>query len=127
MNKVPASFYMMGTLFAICGMIWGIYMSATHDHILSPAHGHLNLIGFVTMFIFGTYYALTPSAANSNLAKIHLGLAVLSVVTITPGIAFALTGQTEVLAKIGSLLTLLAMLLFGFIIFKHGVGQKQTS
>ena len=126
MNKLPVYFYMIGAFFAVCGMLWGLYMSATHNHMLSPAHGHLNLIGFVTMFIFGTYYALTPTAATSRLGSIHLVLSVLSVVTIAPGIALALTGQTEILAKVGSLLTLLSMLFFMFIMFRHGVGAKST-
>ena len=66
MKSIPTWFFATAAIFALCGMVWGIQMSATHDHTLSPAHGHLNLIGFVSMSVFGTYYALTPSAAASR-------------------------------------------------------------
>ena len=47
MRSIPTWFFATGAVFALAGMVWGIQMSASHDHTLSPAHGHLNLIGFV--------------------------------------------------------------------------------
>ena len=94
-------------------------MSATGDHSLSPAHGHLNLIGFVAMAVFGTYYALVPSAAASKLGSAHFGLAILSVVVLIPGIARAISEQGEALAKIGSILAVLSMLLFLLVMIRH--------
>jgi hypothetical protein len=115
-------FFAAAALFALCGMVWGIQMSATHDHTLSPAHGHLNLIGFVMMSVFGTYYALTPHAGRSRTARIHFALNTATVLVLTPGIALAISGKTEVLAQIGSVLAVLSMALFGFAIMKYGVG-----
>ena len=65
-------------------------MSTTHDHTLSPAHGHLHLIGFVAMAIFGTYFALTPKAAASPLAKIQYLLTTATVLVLTPGIVMTI-------------------------------------
>ena len=122
MRNLPTRFYGAAAIFALIGMIWGIQMSATHDHTLSPAHGHLNLIGFVVMSVFGTYYALTPQAAASRLANIHFGVTVLTVLVLTPGIAMAITGRGEILAQGGSLLALLSMALFAFTVFRYGAG-----
>ena len=69
MKSIPTAFFATGAVFALIGMAWGIQMSATHDHTLSPAHGHLNLIGFVAMSVFGAFYALSPGAAGSGLAN----------------------------------------------------------
>ncbi len=55
MRGTASLFFATGAVCALAGMAWGIQMSATHDHTLSPAHGHLNLIGFVAMSIFGAY------------------------------------------------------------------------
>ena len=74
MKPIAKRFFVGAGIFALVGMVWGIQMSASHDHTLSPAHGHLNLIGFVAMSIFGTYYALTPQAAAGRLADIHFGI-----------------------------------------------------
>lgn len=123
MKNTPKMFFVAAAVFALCGMVWGIQMSATHDHTLSPAHGHLNLIGFVMMSVFGTYYALTPRAGCSRTAQLHFGLTTATVLVLTPGIALAISGQTEVLAQIGSVLAVLSMALFVYAVLKYGVGQ----
>ncbi|MGP1394928.1 MAG: hypothetical protein ACTS3R_05405 [Inquilinaceae bacterium] len=115
-------FFATGAVFALVGMIWGIQMSATHDHVLSPAHGHLNLIGFVAMSLFGSYYALSPGAAASRLAKAHYALAVAATLSLVPGIAMAITGRGETLAQIGSVMAVLAMALFAYVVVRFGVG-----
>ena len=115
-------FFLAATAFALCGMVWGIVMSASHDYLLAPAHGHLNLLGFVAMGIWGAYYALTPSAAVSKLGRVHFGLSVLSVVIVVPGIVQTLIGQGELLAQIGSLALLGNMGLFGVIVLRYGAG-----
>ena len=123
MKNTPKLFFASAAFFALCGMTWGIQMSATHDHTLSPAHGHLNLIGFVMMSVFGTYYALTPHAGRSRIAGIHFVLNTATVLVLAPGIALAISGTTEVLAQIGSVLAVLSMAVFGFAIMRYGVGQ----
>mgnify|MGYP005987958875 CR=1 FL=1 len=130
MKAIATRFFATGAIFALCGMVWGIIMSATHDHTLSPAHGHLNLIGFVVMTVSGTFYALSPAAAASKLAGLHYWLSLAAVLAIVPGIVMAISGSGETLAKIGSVLTLTAMALFAFQVVQHGVGGgtlKQTS
>lgn len=121
MKHAATRFFITGAIFALLGMVWGIQMSATHDHTLSPAHGHLNLIGFVAMAVFGTFYALSPTAAASRLAGIHYLLTVASVLVLIPGIALAISGSGETLAKIGSVLALASMALFIFVVYRHGV------
>lgn len=123
MKNAPRMFFATAALFALSGMVWGIQMSASHDHSLSPAHGHLNLIGFVMMSIFGTYYALTPDAGQGRIAGLHYALHTSTVLVLAPGIAFAISGQTEVLAQIGSVLAVFSMALFGFVVLKYGVGR----
>ena len=107
MTHVAKAFMATAVLCLVVGMGWGIQMSATGDHALSPAHGHLNLLGFVVMAVTGLYYAVTPSAAASRWAAMHYGLTVAAVVILVPGIAMAISGAGETLAKIGSVLTLL--------------------
>ncbi len=123
MRALPTCFFASAAIFALIGMIWGIQMSASHDHTLSPAHGHLNLIGFVAMSVFGTFYALTPHAAASRLANVHFGLTVATVLVLTPGIVMAITERGETLAQVGSILAVLSMALFAFIVLRRGVGH----
>ncbi|MBM1219661.1 hypothetical protein JQU17_05580 [Ponticoccus sp. SC2-23] len=119
MKQIAFAFFALGAISVTLGMVWGIQMSATHDHTLSPAHAHLNLVGWVTFAIFGMYYHLVPEAAQSPIAKIHFGLAVLGLAALVPGIVLAINETTETLAIIGSFLTLAAMLVFLFTVFRN--------
>ncbi len=125
MTSLPKLCFATAAIFALIGMLWGIHMSATGDHLLSPAHGHLNLIGFVALSIFGTYYALTPAAAKSRLGMVHYVLTVVTVLMMAPGIVLAITDKGAFLAQISSVLGVATMGLFLFIILRHGVGASK--
>lgn len=118
MKGIAFWFFALGVFAVLCGMVWGIQMSVTHDHTLSPAHAHLNLLGWVTFGLIGLYYHQVPAAAETGLARLHLLLATLGLVLIVPGIVLAITERTEVLAAAGSFITLAAMLVFGVIVLR---------
>lgn len=119
MKGVSYWFMALAALCAVLGMAWGIQMSASGDHLLSPAHGHLNLIGWVSMALFAIYYHLVPAAAETTLAKAHLGLTVVTVVVMVPGIVMAIRETSEILAKAGSVLAILSMLIFIFTVVRN--------
>lgn len=118
MNGIARYFMLLAVLWVVIGMAWGIQMSATHDHMLSPAHAHLNLVGWVSFAIFAFYYHLVPGAGAGILPKLHLAAAVAGVVLMIPGIAMAITERGETLAKIGSVLTLISMLIFAVAVLR---------
>ncbi len=122
MTSIAYRFFLLAVLSVTIGMVWGIQMSATHDHTLSPAHAHLNLIGWVTMGLFGLYYSVTPQAAASGLARVHFWLAAIGLVIIAPGIALAINEVTELAAIVGSFLTLGSMLTFLVVVIRNGIG-----
>lgn len=118
MNRLSFLFLLVATLSLIIGMAWGIAMSATQDHTLSPAHGHLNLIGWVTMAIYGIFYQFVPAAAATRLAKAHFTLALVGLLFIVPGIAIVLLTGSDLLAKLGSILSLLSVIVFGIVVVR---------
>jgi cbb3-type cytochrome oxidase subunit 1 len=124
MKGIAFAFFATGAVAVTFGMAWGIHMGMSHDHTTAPAHAHLNLVGWVTLALFGTYYHLTPQAASSILAKIHYAVAVAGMVILVVGIAVAISGGTPGIAIAGSLLTLASMLLFLFTVLRHGFGAK---
>jgi len=123
MKGVAFNFFATGAVFVTLGMIWGIVMAISGDHTFAGSHAHLNLVGWVTMALFGAYYALTPGAAGAGMAKIHFALFVLGVIVFIRGIALAIAEKTEALAAIGSLIVLASMLVFVMTIFRHGLGR----
>ncbi len=124
MRGVAFYFFAFAVLCVTIGMLWGIQMAASGEHALAPAHAHLNLVGWASMGLFGLYYRLTPDAAATGLAKIHLVVAVTGVIVMIPGIALALSERGEMLAVVGSLLTLASMLIFALTVLRHGFGAQ---
>ena len=127
MKGVSLWFMLLAVVSVILGMVWGIQMSATHDHTLSPAHAHLNLLGWVSFAIFAFYYRLVPAAAEGVLPKLHLALALAGLVAIVPGIVMAITERGETLAKIGSVLSLLSMVVFLVVVVRGSLGRSATA
>jgi hypothetical protein len=119
MKSISYWFIGLGSLFALAGMGFGIYMSSSGDHTLAPAHAHNNLIGFVIMVIYGVFYRLVPAAAVTMLARIHFWISLAGSICIGPGIAMAITGQGEWLAVVGSILTIVAMAIFAWTVFTN--------
>jgi len=114
MKGIAFAFMLVAALCVTGGMMWGIHMAISGNHILAPAHAHLNLVGWVTMGLFGLYYHNVPTAAGKLLAKVHFAVAIVGVVLMIPGIVLALQEKGEALAAAGSILTLASMLIFLF-------------
>jgi hypothetical protein len=112
MRGVALWFFTSAVIYVTLGMLFGIWMSASQDHRLASAHAHLNLVGWVTMALFGVYYHLVPAAARGRLATLHFAVATIGVWLLVPGIVLAITERTELLAVLGSFATLASMLIF---------------
>ncbi len=128
MKNIAFWFIALAALFALAGMAFGIWMSATGDHTLAPAHAHNNLIGWVTLALYGLYYRAVPAAGTGRLVLVHFWVALVGALTMGPGIAMAISQQGEWLVQIGSILTLAGMAIFAWIVFanKAGLASNET-
>jgi hypothetical protein len=108
----------VGTVLLLVGMVLGIAMGIEENFALAPAHAHLNLIGFVLMFLVGLYYRTMPAAGKGTLAQIQAGLHITGALVLPCGIALADLGHTPAVAIIGSLIVLTALALFALIVFR---------
>lgn len=118
MRKLPYYFIGLATVFALVGMAHGMYMAGSGDHMLAGAHAHNNLLGWVTMAIYGLYYARVP-AALTRLATVHFGVTVIANLVFPFGIGLAILGQTPALAAIGGSLQMIAMAIFAYTVWRH--------
>ena len=114
MSKLALSFFATAALCALGGMVWGIIMAASGDHGMMPAHAHLNLMGWATLALMGTYYAL--SGKGGRLGWINYALSTLGVVIAIPSLGLVLAGNqaAEKGATVGAILALLGMAVFAF-------------
>ena len=115
MPRVSAAFFAVGTLCLFLGMAWGMQMGASEDFTMMPAHAHLNLLGFVTMAIYGTFYALTAATLSPRLAWGNLALSATGVALMIPSLALFLPARDKAyipLMLVGEVATVLGLLVF---------------
>ncbi len=118
--KASSSCFRAAVLFVLAGMIWGLQMAISEDHAAFPAHAHLNLLGWVSLFLFGIYYYLHPSLDRTRLALIQVWIWVAGTVIMAIGVGLVHTGHQagDPIAAVGSFVVLAAMLMFGWTLFK---------
>ncbi|HUN47979.1 MAG TPA: hypothetical protein VMU85_15725 [Stellaceae bacterium] len=108
---IERSFVVSGIVLGIIGMLLGIHMGIAQQFDLAPVHAHINLVGWVSLLLFGLAYR-TGIAKVDGWAKVHFWVALVAAVLFPLGIAVAILRQNSALAILGSLLVLLSMVLF---------------
>lgn len=118
--KASSTSFRAACLFAIAGIGMGVGMGASHDHTLMPVHAHLNLLGWVSLFLFGVYYRLHPALETRTLALVQVGLWSAGTVLLTVAVAGLHLGYAafEPLAALASLVVLAAIGLFTVLVFR---------
>ncbi|HKS87254.1 MAG TPA: hypothetical protein VJR71_17390 [Pseudolabrys sp.] len=108
-------------LMVVAGMIWGIIMAISNDHSAMPAHAHLNLLGWVSLFLFGIFYHLHPAVDRSKAAIAQVAVWIIGTVILTIGVGLVHTGHDigDPIAAVGSLIVLAGMLLFGWLVVRR--------
>lgn len=112
--------FRLAILMLIGGIGWGIAMAASGNHATMPAHAHLNLLGWVSLFLFGVFYRLHPSLERSRLALFQVVAWAVGTVVLAGAVGLIHSGvaEAEPVAAIGSLLMLADVLLFAFLAFR---------
>jgi hypothetical protein len=117
------AFLRLAVVFALVGIGLGAWMGGSGDHGLVGVHAHINLLGWVSMFLYGLFYRSQPAAAGGVLPKIHFWVAVAGFLIFMPSLAVVLAGVTSLagVAQIGlmtgPLLVMVGMILFAVIVF----------
>lgn len=120
MPNIAKMYFMTAICFLVAGILVGLKMSIAHDYAATGAHAHINLLGWVTMAIFGTFHALNPRGAETRLAKLQYYVYTGGVIVMTPALYLLLTGNPslEPVVAVSSLVVFAGVLMFGAIIFR---------
>jgi len=112
--------------FLVAGLIWGLVMAISQDFSTMPAHAHLNLLGWVSLFLFGIYYRLHPRMEGSRGAHVQVWIWIIGTIIMAIGITLVQTGHTvgEPIAAVGSITVLLDALFFGSLVFQGERNQN---
>jgi len=123
--KASSVSFPVAVLMVVAGMIWGIIMAVSHDHSAMPAHAHLNLLGWVSLFLFGLFYHLHPAIDRSRAALVQVAVWIVGTVILTFGVGLLHTGHDigQPFSAGGSFIVLASMLQFGWLV----VRREQTA
>jgi hypothetical protein len=118
--KASVLSFRAAVLMVVAGMIWGIVMAISEDHSTLPAHAHLNLLGWVSLFLFGIYYHLHPMVDLNRLATGQVWVWIVATVILTIGVGLVHSGHAigSPIAGVSSLVILADALLFGWLVFR---------
>jgi drug/metabolite transporter (DMT)-like permease len=107
-------------LCVIAGMAWGLHMAITDNHSAFPAHAHLNLVGWVSLFLIGIYYRLHPALERARSAHLQVWSWLVGTVVMAIGVGLVHTGTAagDPLAAGGSLIVFASALLFAWLLFR---------
>jgi len=117
MQGVARNFFTLGIVMAIAGMMLGLSMAMSHNHVQMPVHAHIMVAGWLMSAVFGFFYHLFPVARQNKLATIHFWIHAVSIVVLVISLYFVLAGNpgVEPVTAISSILFFLGMLLFAWI------------
>ena len=126
--KASSLSFRAAVLLVVAGMIWGIVMAISENHQTMPAHAHLNLLGWVSLFLFGIFYHLHPAIDRSRAAIVQVWTWIGATVVLAIGVGMAHTGRPlgDPIAAIGSMVILLDMLLFGWLVFRREATESSV-
>jgi len=108
-------FIKIAGVYFVLAVTLGLVMGIIQNFAFTSVHAHLNLLGWVSMALFGLIYSVYKKAGETTLAKAHFWLHNIGL-PIMQGSLFIeiLTGNSSLTVGIiiGSLIVILGVLLF---------------
>ncbi len=110
----------LATLYLLAGLAFGIAMAASGDFTLKGVHGHMHLLGWVTLAATGLVYAAAPEIAAERLARWHVALHNLGLPIMLGALAAYLSGipAAEPGIALGAILSSLGLAAFTLAVWR---------
>jgi cbb3-type cytochrome oxidase subunit 1 len=112
MARLDIKFLLLAAVALAIGVGMGIYMGIAHDFSLAPVHAHMNLVGWVSLALFGVTYKLYPQLQERWPARLHFTLAAPAAILFPIGIYLSINHGQPLLAIAASLVWAAGVLLF---------------
>ncbi|HLC17913.1 MAG TPA: cbb3-type cytochrome c oxidase subunit I [Thermodesulfobacteriota bacterium] len=123
MSRITVGFIKCALVYFIAAMLLGIYMSASgRVYPWMPIHVHFNLLGWMSMMIFGVGYHILPRFSgrplwSDTLSVLHIWLANIGLVGMAAGWMMRGSAGTTVLV-IFSIVEAVSIIFFATNMFK---------
>lgn len=107
-------FLRIAAVYFVAAVTLGLYMGMTEKFTQVPVHAHLNLLGWVSMALFGLIYVAFPAAGQTRLAAWHFWIHNLSLPIFMALLFAMLAGNAALGPAVGitASVTLIGIVLF---------------
>lgn len=120
-------FVLVALICLLAGESIGIWMGASMDFSEAPVHAHINLLGWVTLALYGLMHHVYPALGKSRLAMIQFLAAVVSVPLMGVSLWFFLAGNQAALVPLGvSEIVIVAATVLFLVMFWLHVARTKT-
>lgn len=121
MNYTPRSrtWFRLAAVYFAVGVTLGVAMGASGDHSLFPVHAHVNLLGWVSMALFGLIGTVHPSITEGRVAAVQFWMHNVGVPVMLGALALRIKGvqSAEPLIGVASIVVGCSVLLYAWLVF----------
>lgn len=118
-NTRARAWLRLAAVYFAIGVTLGVLMGASGDHALFPVHAHLNLLGWVSMSLFGLIGSAYPAVSAGRVARTQFWLHNIGLPVMLAALALRLRGAAaaEPVIGIASIVVGTSVLLFVWLVF----------
>jgi len=120
MFEIDRAYVAMALLWAVAGMLLGLYMGIAADNKLLTVHVAMLLSGFVTLAIYGMAYRLWPAMKKSPLALAQFWITAIGAAGVIVGSYFFATSGSVPLVAIASVTMIIGSALMSWLFIARG-------
>ncbi|HDH34142.1 MAG TPA: hypothetical protein ENG88_01655 [Nitrospirae bacterium] len=125
MERVIVWYLRMSVIYFVLGVVIGFTLLLWPDEALYyiPVHVHLNLLGFMSMMIYGVGYHILPKFSGAfihspRIMNIQFWVANAGLIGMAISWPFMLRGESEIPLIVFSFMTVVAAVLFAYNMLK---------
>lgn len=98
-SRLEIAFLVLSAVSLCGGSALGVVMGVSEDFSLGPVHAHANLLGWVSLALFGLFYRSYPEMAATRTARVHLALSGASAILFPVGLWLELTATDHIIMR----------------------------
>jgi hypothetical protein len=120
-NPRPRTWFRLAALYFAIGVMLGVAMGASGDHSLFAVHAHVNLLGWVSMALFGIIGTAHPSITEGRAAAAQFWMYNIGVPVMLGALTLRLKGVASIEPLIGIAFVFVgcSVLLFVWLVFSR--------
>lgn len=127
-NSRSRSWFRLAAVYFTVGVLLGVAMGASGDHSLFAVHAHINLLGWVSMALFGLIGTAYPAITEGRAAAAQFWMHNLGLPIMLVALALRIKGMqaAEPVVGIASIVVGSSVLLFAWLVFTR-IGARTES